>query len=326
MSDPVLQSGRRDLRHTLSYALVGLLVLGVAVSLPFALASVAHTLRHGDGDRFGYTTGAATSHPAFRLHLDIAGIDQGGGFVTVRATAARGCGPDCPTSARLMLFSALADPGGLPFQDAEFLPVIQALEFPVGVSTLSEELRLPIYGAPIHYPFDLWRLSLHVTPELTLADGSRQMLSVGAPEGLIVFSVQNRTPRLELTGQTLDAGGQATAQLGVGLRFERPLFLKVITVLLVLLIGAAAAYATFLRPLNELIVNVSALVLGIWGVRAVLLGTTLDIVTAVDLALMSVILFLLAMLTLRMFWALEERSRVALLHGIVAWWRTRQVS
>ena len=80
-----------------------------------------------------------------------------------------------------------------------------------------------------------------------------------------------------MEGQTfarpLPEGAASIASLGVALEFERPLYLRIVTVLLVVLIGAASAYAVFLRPLSELIINAGALVLGVWGIRAVLLGT-----------------------------------------------------
>src|SRR6266545_3054727 len=77
------------------------------------------------------------------------------------------------------------------------------------------------------------------------------------------------------------------------LTFERPLYVRVLTVLLVLLVTAAAAYAVFLRPLDQLIINSGALVLGVWGIRSIMLGSGVPGVTAVDLALSVVILFLL---------------------------------
>jgi hypothetical protein len=52
--------------------------------------------------------------------------------------------------------------------------------------------------------------------------------------------------------------------------FERPRYLRVLAVLLVLLIATAVAYSVLLRPPEDLIVNSGALVLGVWGVRAIL--------------------------------------------------------
>jgi hypothetical protein len=54
-----------------------------------------------------------------------------------------------------------------------------------------------------------------------------------------------------------------------------------------------------LRPLSELIITAGALVLGVWDIRALLLGTEFTFMTGGDLALMGVILFLLTVLTLR---------------------------
>ena len=47
------------------------------------------------------------------------------------------------------------------------------------------------------------------------------------------------------------------------IRFSRPLYLQVLTICLVLLVAAAAAYAVFLRPLDQLIINAGALILGV---------------------------------------------------------------
>src|ERR1051326_5796997 len=74
---------------------------------------------------------------------------------------------------------------------------------------------------------------------------------------------------------------------------------RLLAVLLVLLITAAAAYAVFLRPLQDLVVNAGALIIGIWGIRTILTPTTVTYVTAVDLSLSVVILFLLGAITVR---------------------------
>src|SRR5207253_11279785 len=73
---------------------------------------------------------------------------------------------------------------------------------------------------------------------------------------------------------------------------------------LVLLVSAAAAYAVFMRPLDQLVLNSGALILGVWGVRSILLGSSVPGITAVDLALSVVILFLLVAIT----WRSEEHT------------------
>jgi hypothetical protein len=78
---------------------------------------------------------------------------------------------------------------------------------------------------------------------------------------------------------------------------ERPRYVKLLAVSLVLMVTAAAAYAVLLRPLHELIIGSGALVLGVWGVRAILLGTALAVVTLVDLVLQNCSLVTIAVPT-----------------------------
>ena len=49
-----------------------------------------------------------------------------------------------------------------------------------------------------------------------------------------------------------------------------PLHARLLAVLLVVLIAAAAAYAVLMRPVHELAISSGGLVLGVWGIRALL--------------------------------------------------------
>jgi hypothetical protein len=83
------------------------------------------------------------------------------------------------------------------------------------------------------------------------------------------------------------------------IRFERPRYMQVLAVMLVVLIATAAAYSVFLRPLPDLVINAGALVLGVWGIRAILTPASISYITAVDLALSLVIIFVLGGLMIR---------------------------
>jgi hypothetical protein len=108
-------------------------------------------------------------------------------------------------------------------------------------------------------------------------------------------------------------GGHPEYAAAYALTFERPRYLRVLTVLLVLLIAAAAAYSVLLRPLGDLIVNSGALVLGVWGVRAILVPINLHFLTAVDLALSMVILFLLGGLSIKALVLVHDRGDLRIL-------------
>jgi hypothetical protein len=321
-----------DARHTAAYVLVGLLALAVTAALPFALVSLIDDPRRGH-DWLAYSTVPSPDRAAaIRVNVDVSSIDVDEGNVTLRVTAALDCAPTCPDRARLDLFATTG--GALAGADGDVagaddpgarLPVIEVLEFSADPATVSKVVNLPISGEAIRYPFDRWTVRFNAVPLRVLPDGSKQEIAADDPRGRLAVRVENRIPRLRMAGRTFPArspeGAAPISSLGLQLDFERPLYLRIVTVLLVVLIGAASAYAVFLRPLSELIINAGALVLGVWGIRAVLLGTELTFMTGVDLALMGVILFLLTMLTLRTLWGLEGRSRVRPLRGLARRWR-----
>ncbi|MDP8962012.1 MAG: hypothetical protein M3N32_10420 [Actinomycetota bacterium] len=68
---------------------------------------------------------------------------------------------------------------------------------------------------------------------------------------------------------------------------------------------------------SETLSNSGALVLGVWGIRAILLGSVVPGLTSIDLSLIGVILFLLITITVRTLWLLEERAGWHLLHRSV---------
>jgi len=79
----------------------------------------------------------------------------------------------------------------------------------------------------------------------------------------------------------------------------------------VLLVTAAAGFAVFLRPLQELVLSAGGLILGVWGVRSIISPSSQAFVSAIDLSLALVILFLLGAITVRALVFLVEQSRSA---------------
>jgi hypothetical protein len=84
------------------------------------------------------------------------------------------------------------------------------------------------------------------------------------------------------------------------LHFARPDYLKILAVLLILLISASGGIALLRRDVDELLLGIGGLILGIWGIRSVLVNQPLPGVSAIDLALSFVILFLLLGLIVRL--------------------------
>jgi hypothetical protein len=92
------------------------------------------------------------------------------------------------------------------------------------------------------------------------------------------------------------------------LTFFRPAYLRILTVLLTLLIVLAAAYGVLIRPFTQIIPTVGGLVLGVWGIRSLLVGSYPPDSTGVDLVLETAILLLLFAVAVRAVSFMRSRS------------------
>ena len=178
---------------------------------------------------------------------------------------------------------------------------------PAGARDITENISLPFHGDPLQYPFDSYTMGLGIIMERVYPDGKVYRLSPQEAKKELLVVLQPRLPRLAMDTPVLISNlkqhvyGNLEEEYPYAQRlsFTRPLYIQILTILLVLLVTAAASYAVFMRPFNDLVISSGALVLGVWGIRAILLGANLPGFTLVDIALAIVILFLLIALTIR---------------------------
>src|SRR5512134_1749492 len=118
---------------------------------------------------------------------------------------------------------------------------------------------------------------LAVAYQRLFPDGKREFIAADQADDRLLLSVQELLPRMVIDGpfpvdpRRLRASDDPLEYVqAFELRFQRPPWVRVLAVMLVVLIAAAAAYSVFLRPLHDLVVNSGALVLGVWGIRSIL--------------------------------------------------------
>jgi hypothetical protein len=307
---------RIAVRHRVALALVGLLVLLLVALLPVALVSVFYNVMGAPYEQVYSWTAPASAAPDghVRLHVQIVGIDPWQELVTLRVAGNHICPPGCNWQDRVVFFSLSPDSPG-----AEGLPPSATVTLPATDIQVTQTLQLPISSQPIRYPFDVHALSLAVALQHIGPDNVVHTLTPAEAQGRLFLTLQDRVPLLTMKEPT--TVDPATVQTpGVpfdylaaqSMVFHRPLWLPVLTILLLLLIAAAAAFAVFLRPWLELIATSGTLVLGIWGIRAVMVASNITYTTMVDLWLALILLFLLGGTTLRVLLALCERNRLRL--------------
>jgi hypothetical protein len=282
----------------------GILLLGLtAVLLPIAIGSSFVELVLPSEAEIYFLTDAPPRSPAGAaapratvnyLNIAVVALDEGKDLATLRVSGNRTCAAACP-NLQLVLFSlsgALARRVGL--------PPSATIVLPPEAQQISTTVDLPVGGQPSRYPFDTYDLVLAVNLQIVEADGTITPLHPETQSVETYLSLQSQLQRLIMDRPRSIDPRTVSAETGSdpfhyvrALQFWRPLYLPVLAVLLVLLIAGAAAYSVHTQPVSQLLLGVGSLVLGVWGIRSILVPGVPPYVTAVDLALSLVILLLL---------------------------------
>jgi hypothetical protein len=221
---------------------------------------------------------------------------------------------ECNWSDRVLFVAVTADD-----LDADGMPPSAGVTLSQANAEISEVIQLPVRGHPIHYPFDTYSLVVGVALQRLRGDSPPQTLSAAEASGHFFLSVQELLTRQVMIGPTMvDPASIRAADdpfeyvEAFEVRFERPRYLRILAVMLVLLITSAAAYSVFLRPLADLVLNSGALVLGVWAIRSILTPGNLYYQTAVDLALSIVIVFTLGAILVRALIYVHDQAELGL--------------
>jgi len=290
---------------------VGAVLLGAVAMLPFVLAGVVGQIVGGNGPNYPLFSGSRLQPTdQARLNLKLTGLDEWNRSVQILVSGIRVCGGPCTTTDRIQLISI---PGA---EDKGYgLPPYQTIAFPPNQRGVSQEIKLPVSGDATRYPFDHYRLELAAVIQRVSADGTVQAFSPQEADGYLQLSVTGSVPKTDMARPAFvdpasvppDDPAYRYASIS-DLTLGRPLYLRTVSVVLVLLVSLAAVYVVCIQPFEALVANVGWIVLGLWGLRAILLGSDVPGYTALDLSLMVVILFLLLAITWRALLYLRRRG------------------
>jgi hypothetical protein len=279
------------------------------VLLPFALISLLSAFQHPVGQR-GYelSTLHALHGEWTKLNVAAVSISEATDTMTLRVTGFHYCPAKCPVVERVQFYSVHSDPRG-----ALGSPPSSSVDLPSDASEIDQTVTLPITGDLINYPFDRYRLLLGVAFSKVTPSGVSVPIDRAATNAGLELSVDNSIPRLSMAApSSVQPAAYRTTSVNYDsittLRFSRPLYLQILTVLLTLLIVLAASYGVLFRPFTQIIPTVGALVLGVWGVRSLLVGSYPPDSTGVDLVLEAAILLLLLAVGVRSLFFMWPRT------------------
>ncbi|MEZ4564161.1 MAG: hypothetical protein R2853_15645 [Thermomicrobiales bacterium] len=301
-------ASRRRLHRIALVLTVGLLLI-ILVMLPIAIRSMQEVLGRGPDPLYRLVTGQVVDEQQVdeaqqeRTYFNFGLVDlsETTGEVTIAVSGNRNCAEACP---QLDLLLASLDDNA---DTRRGLPPSATMTLKPEDKVFSESVVLPVRGQPSLYPFDEYRFWLGVGGTATLPDGTVVELSPEVISASAVTTLQNRIPDMIMQAPTVvdpetmrsvtdPYGFQSVSEIVI----SRPAYLQVLAIVLVVLIAISALMALLTRSLNDLALGIGGLILGVWGIRSILMPQSLNTVTAIDLALSWLILLLLLGLGLRM--------------------------
>jgi hypothetical protein len=289
------------MRRSLDRAGFSVLVVSVflaVVALPFAVASMVGSIKHPIGaDAFHLSVPALGQRATMAVNVRLVGIDETAPDVTLSVTGDRRCASACGKGEVLQFFSLRSDPRG-----SDGSPPARDVEIPA-TGEFDDSVVLPVSGDLGNYPFDRYRLLLGLGLANQTAGGQTVPVSARTARRQLDVSLDEQLARIDLaTPKDVSSNYRfvgAQVALAVKIDLTRPLYLQVLTFLIVMFMAVAGVYSVATRAFKEVIGTVGVVVLGVWGVRTLLVGNYPPDSTAVDLVLSFLILMILIVVMVR---------------------------
>jgi hypothetical protein len=304
------------------FALLLIAITGLVLTLPFTLSSIRNELFGIQvAELWDFPTGEPVKLAVVQelenvesfYNITLFNVNEDAGSIDIAFSGNRECPVgSCPE----MNVTLIAYNSDVVLRRG--LPPAETVKINKDDFTYSEQVTLPIVGWPSQYPFDRYRLRLGVA-FAEVVDGKKSFMPAGDVAGYSYGTIQNAT-RDFIMGQPVNVPEDQVfnpsdpfTPAGVqDIVLRRPTYLWVLSVTLVTLITVSSMLSLLSRSVSEALVGIGSLVLGVWGIRSVLVPSGLGVVTSIDITLSLVIMLLLFGLTLRSAGHFRRRSNIQL--------------
>lgn len=306
--------------HRVAFGITLLLIIAVLIVLPFAMQSMG-TLLFGRQQVQLYDLlnsqiitpqeVAGDRNRESYFNLAVIGIDQTNSALNLGLSGSRVCPAACP---EITITAFALDENNAAVRRG--LPPSASLTLTPADVVYTGTMQLPIAGRPSLYPFDTWTVWLGLQVSAKGANGLNAPVTAAFVRDRAVITIQNQasdflmnppaTINPERARALTDQASFLTVQ---ALEFHRPAYLRLITGILMTLIAVSGILALLTRSVDDLVLGIGGLIMGIWGIRGILAPQPVPTVTAVDLGLSTVILLILLGLALRGALYFHERGK-----------------
>jgi hypothetical protein len=201
---------RTHLHYRVGFLLIAAMVVGLLITLPFAIQNVVDDLVASPAAAI-YPLPLAPASPAptySQLHVAIVSLDELHLRATLRVSGHHTCMSPCPWADAIILFPLNTDGAAT----AGMLPSAR-VDLPAASQVITQTPDLPIAGYPNRYPFDVYTLQLGASMARVLPEGALQALSRDATVEHLIVTIQEQLARQEMQPpRPLDAAAADAAE------------------------------------------------------------------------------------------------------------------
>jgi hypothetical protein len=277
--------------------------LAIVGLLPMAVESIIHDIKGIASKQQFFTEDLTDTGQHFTdLELLIKQVDELGQVATIEISGERSCVSPCGSFTDKITFFGINDQT----KDRRTHSKNVSITIPDENTFVSGEIKLPFNGRLFRYPFDSYTLGIGVTIERTFKDQPPRLLTPDEIANSFELSFSESISRMELKSFKKVDGAQYKPRnvhapyiiAGIA-EFERPMHLKIIVTMVVLMIVLVSIYTMATRPFNELIFYIGVIILVIFGARELVIKDFPSDTTIVDTVFGIVVLYNLIVVILR---------------------------
>jgi hypothetical protein len=277
-----------------------LVILGL---LPFAVQSIIKDIKGIASEQQFLTKDLDDRGQHFTdIEISLKEVDELSQVATLEISGERSCVAPCGAFEDKVTFYGINDQT----KDQRSHSKSASIAIPDANVPISTEIKLPFTGRVFVYPFDKYTFGVGINIERTYTGQPAKLLKKDDIENNFEISFSESVSRMELKSfQTVDGAAYKPRNVtdpylfSAIANFERPMHLKIIVTMVVLMIVLVSIYTMATRPFNELILDVGAIILGIFGARELVIKDFPSDTTFVDTLFGLIVLYNLVVVVFR---------------------------
>jgi len=289
-----------------------LIIIGL---LPLAVQSIIKDIKGVASEQQFFTKDLNDHGQHFTdIEISLKEVDEMTQVATIEISGERSCVAPCGAFKDKMTFYGINDQT----KNQRSHSKSASITIPDDNVPISSEIKLPFTGRLFVYPFDKYTFGIGINIERTYTGKPATLLKPNDIAESFEISFSESVSRMELKGFNKVDGAAykprnvAEPYLLAGIAtFERPMHLKIIVTMVVLMIVLVSVYTMATRPFNELILDVGAIILGIFGARELVIKDFPSDTTFVDTLFGLIVLYNLVVVVFRSityFYALSKKD------------------